>query len=317
MGAGILPVPIAYGLAGPRVKEVCFLNTVYIIEQLINGVCQGMIYALMAIGYSLIVGVTGLVTFTYGEVAMVGAFSAFYAFRALGTHLAIAIMASLLAGALIGIVIHKVCYERFLDSPRHISLICTIGMSMLLKNVAQIVFGTEVKPMPDSFGRGVLEFGAFRLRYIQITIFLIVVALAISLTLFLKFTRPGMTLRSMSQSRKAASIIGMNVKRSTMLGNALGCSLAGVAGLLLGLYYTTISPTMGGSIGLKAFSASVLGGLTHTAMAAVGGLTIGIVENIGISFVSTGLRDAIAFGFLIVVLMISPQGFARRGKVKL
>lgn len=298
-------------------KEVNHLNYVYIVEQLINGVCQGMIYALMAIGYSLIVGVTGLVTFTYGEVAMAGAFGAFYAFRLLGANLIVAIVASLLAGAAIGVVVHKVCYERFLESPRHISMICTIGMSMLLKNLAQIVFGTEVKAMPDTFGRGTLLLGSFRLRYIQIIVFLIVVVLAVSLSLFLKFTKPGMTLRSMSQSRKAAAIIGMDVKRSTLLGNALGCSLAGAAGLLLGLYYTTVSPTMGGSIGLKAFSASVLGGLTNVAMAAVGGLVIGIVENIGISFVSTGLRDAIAFGFLILVLMISPQGFARKGRVKL
>ena len=289
----------------------------YIVEQIFNGISQGMIYALMAIGYSMIVGVTGLVTFTYGEVAMIGAFASYYAFNLLNVPLPIAILCSFLAAGLVGIIIHKVCYEHFLDAPKHISLICTIGMSMLLKNMAQIVFGTEVKPMPDGILRGVINIGSFRISYMQLFIFSIVVTMSIVFTLFLHKTKLGMALRSVSQSRKAAAIIGMDVKSITLLGNAIGCAMAGVAGILLACYYTTVAPTMGGSIGLKAFSAAVLGGMTNVAMAALGGLLIGIVESIGITLTSTGIRDAIAFGFLIIVLAISPNGLVRKGSVKL
>lgn len=115
----------------------------YLLEQILNGVCQGMIYALMAIGYSTIVGVTGLVTFAYGEVVMIGAFAAYYCFEFFGAHLVPALLAGFLMAGLGGVVIHKVCYEHFFDAPRHISLICTIGMSMLLKNLAQILFGSR------------------------------------------------------------------------------------------------------------------------------------------------------------------------------
>lgn len=289
----------------------------YIIEQVFSGICQGMIYALMAIGYSMIVGVTGLVTFTYGEVAMIGAFAAYYAFELLHAPLAVAILCSFIAAALVGVIIHKVCYERFLDAPKHISLICTIGMSMLLKNVAQIVFGTEVKPMPDGIMRGVLYLGQLRISHMQLFIFAVVVIMSTAFTLFLQKTKWGMALRSVSQSRKAAAIIGMDVRKITLLGNAIGCAMAGVAGILLACYYTTVAPTMGGSIGLKAFSASVLGGLTNVATAAFGGLLIGIVESVGITLSSSGIRDAIAFGFLIVVLTLSPNGLVRKGSVKL
>jgi len=290
----------------------------YILSQLVNGICQGLIYALMAIGYSMIVGVTGLVTFTYGEVAMLGAFGAYYSFQIFGNNLILALCSGFLAAGLAGFVIHKVCYERFLDSPRHISLICTIGMSMLFKNLAQIVFGTQVRPMPEGLGRGIIGIGPINLNTTQILVLVLTVFLAGALSLFLNKTRMGMALRSVSQDRRAAAIIGIDVQKTTLMGNAIGCALGGVGGVLLGLYYTTIVATMGGIVGLKAFSAAVLGGLTNVPMAALGGLMIGVSENIGISFVSTGLRDAIAFIFLIIVLLIKPNGLAgKNGGVKL
>ena len=119
----------------------------YFINQLINGLCQGAIYALMAIGYSVIVGVVGKVTFTYGEIMMIGAFSAYYAFQFAGNNLPLAILAAFTGSFLVGIVVYKLCYERFFNAPRHISLLCTIGISMLIKNLAQIVFGPETKPV--------------------------------------------------------------------------------------------------------------------------------------------------------------------------
>jgi len=290
----------------------------YILEQLINGVCQGVIYALMAIGYSLIAGVTGLVTFTYGEVVMVGAFTSYYCFSLLGVSIIPAMLFGFVAACILGIVIHKVCYERFLDSPKYISLICTIGMSMLIRNLAQIVFGTETKGMPKIFGNGFIELGLIRISYLQILILGVVIVLSLTLTFFFVKTKSGMTLRSVSQDRKAAAFVGVNVRSTTLIGNSIGCGLGGIAGVLLALYYSNVSPIMGGTIGLKAFSSAVLGGLDNVAGAAGGGLLIGVCENLGIMFMSTGLRDVIAFTFLIIVLLVKPQGlFGRKGVIKL
>lgn len=162
----------------------------YLLEQILNGVCQGMIYALMAIGYSTIVGVTGLVTFAYGEVVMIGAFAAYYCFEFFGAHLVPALLAGFLMAGLGGVVIHKVCYEHFFDAPRHISLICTIGMSMLLKNLAQILFGSQVKGMPTFFGGRFISLGGIRISFLQLLIFGLVIGLSAALSIFLNRTEP-------------------------------------------------------------------------------------------------------------------------------
>lgn len=289
----------------------------YLLEQILNGLCQGSIYALMAIGYTMIYGVVGLVTFSYGEVVMLGAFSAFYISTAFGSNIVLGSIVGFVGAGLIGIVIHKVCYEKFLDAPKHIALLCTIGMSMLLKNLAQIIFGSQVKAMPEVIVSKNIEFLGLRVTNLQIIILAVVIILSISLSLFLSRTKGGMMLRAVSQDKKAASLVGINVKRTTMLGNCIGCGLGGVAGVLLGIYYGTIVPTMGGMVGLKAMSACVLGGLTNIPGAAIGGLTIGVLENLGIMVFSSGYRDMFAFIFLVIVLLFCPQGlFIKRKERK-
>jgi branched-chain amino acid transport system permease protein len=286
----------------------------YIVEQLVNGLCQGSIYALMAIGYAVIYGVVGLVTFTYGEIIMMGSFSAFYYFIAFGDNFVFALIAGFITAAIVGIVVHKVCYEKFLDAPHYISLICTIGMSMFLKNFATIVFGSEMKGMPTFFAGKYIELGAIRLSYIQLIIMVVVLVLSIFLTVFLKNTLMGMKLRAVSQDKKAAALVGINVKTTTLIGNCIGCGLGGVAGVLLGIYYNSVLPTMGGTAGLKAFSAIVLGGLGSIPGAAVGGIIIGVVENLGIAFTSSGLRDIFAFVLIVIILIVRPQGiFGKKG----
>ena len=285
----------------------------YILEQLVNGVCQGAIYALMAIGYSLIVGVTGLVTFTFGEVIMMGAFSAYYLFHFFGVHIVWAILAGFAAAGVLGMGIYKVCYERFLESPRHISLICTIGMSLLIRNIAQLCFGTESKGLPRILA-GYVELGTMRFSQLQLLIIGVVIFLSVVLTLFFKKTRAGLRVRCVSEDRKAAALLGINVGKTALLGNSIGCALGGVAGVLLAFYYSNVYPTMGGAASLKAFSSAVLGGMDNIAGAAGGGLLIGLCENLGIMVISSGLRDVIAFVFLIVVLLIRPQGlFGKAG----
>ncbi len=284
----------------------------YFLNQLINGLCQGSIYALMAIGYSVVVGVVGMVTFTHGEVIMIGAFASFYVFNALGNNLLLGVVASFAASWIIGMIIYKVCYEHFFSAPRHISLICTIGISILIKNLAQIVFGPNQMPMLNVVKNNVYKLGPVQISTVQILVIVIVVVLAGILSLVFNKTKWGIALRAVSQDKTAAYMMGINVKRTAMIGNCIGCGLGGVAGMLLSIYYQTLSATMGGSYGMKAFSSSVLGGLTDIRFSAIGGLCIGLIENLGITISSASFRDVFAFGFLILVLIIRPQGFASK-----
>jgi branched-chain amino acid transport system permease protein len=288
----------------------------YYLSQIINGICQGSIYALMAIGYSVVVGVVGLVTFTHGEVIMLGAFAAYYTFEMLGNNLIVGVLASFLASAFIGIFIFKVCYERFFNAPRHISLICTIGTSMLLRNLAQIIFGPNNKPLLEVVPNRFYGQGVVGLTLVQLIVIATVISLSFLLFLFFNRTRWGIMLRAVSQDKSAAAMMGINVRLTAMLGNCIGCGLGGVAGMLLAIYYQTLVATMGGSAGMKAFSSSVLGGLTNIPSAAAGGLCLGLVENLGITISSASFRDMFAFIFLLLVLIVKPEGFARKTGVR-
>ncbi|MCD2493562.1 branched-chain amino acid ABC transporter permease [Lacrimispora sp. NSJ-141] len=285
----------------------------YFISQIVNGLCQGSIYALMAIGYSVIVGVVGFVTFTHGEVIIMGAFAAYYAFEFVGSmNLPLGILAAFVASWLVGIFVYKVCYERFFKAPRHIALICTIAVSILLKNLMQIVFGAARKPMINVIDNKIYTMGPVQISRLQIVIILTVVVLSLLLLFIFKKTRWGVSLRAISQDKSAAALIGINVKRDAMVGNCIGSGLAGVAGLLIAMSYAILYPSMGSTFGMKAFTASVLGGLTSVPLAAVGGMCIGLVENIGITVTSATYRDIFAFVFLIIILLIRPQGFASK-----
>ena len=286
----------------------------YFLGQLINGICQGMLYALMAIGYSVVVGVVGMITFTHGEVIMMGAFASFYIFEFFGRNILLGLMGSFLGSWLIGALVYKVCYERFFDSPRHISMLCTIGVSMLLKNLAQIVFGPDQKPMFNVVENRMFSFGAIQISWVQIMIIGTVILMAVILSLLFNKTRWGIALRAVSQDKTAACMVGINVKRTAMVGNCIGCGLGGVAGMLLSVYYQTLSATMGGTLGIKAFSSSVLGGLTDARYSALDGLFIGVAENLGITISSASFWDIFAFTFLILVLILKPEGFSyKRG----
>jgi branched-chain amino acid transport system permease protein len=288
----------------------------YYISQLINGLCQGSIYALMAIGYSVVVGVVGLVTFTHGEVIMLGAFASYFAFQIFGNNLLIGIITSFGASALIGVFVYKVCYERFFDAPRHISLICTIGVSMLLKNLAQIIFGPNNKPLLDVVPNKFYGIDNIGVTMVQIIVIVTVISLSLLLFLFFNKTKWGVMLRAVSQDKRAAALVGINVKGTSMIGNCIGCGLGGIAGMLLAIYYQTLVATMGGTAGMKAFSSSVLGGMTDVPSAALGGLALGVIENLGITITSASFRDIFAFIFLVLVLLVKPEGFARKKGVR-
>lgn len=286
-----------------------------IIEQLINGIGQGLIYALMSIGYALIFGVIGLVTFTHGDIVMLGAFGAFYAFMAFPGNVLAAILSGFIVSFLAGFIVHRICYDRFFSAPRQVSLICTIGMGMFIRNFMQIFAGTETKPIQNLFGSKAITFAGLRINYMTIFILFVVLLMVLALSLFLNHTRLGLSLRSVSQDKKAASLCGIDTRKVTTIGNMLGCGLGGVAGVLYAMNYGSIVPTMGGSIGLKAFCCAVLGGMANIPGAAIGGLLIGIFENLGIAVFSASIRDIVSFVFLIGILLIKPEGlFSRRSK---
>lgn len=284
----------------------------YFLNQLINGVCQGAIYALMAIGYSTIVGVTGMVTFTYGDILVMGAFASFYMFEFVGTNIWLGIVAAFAACWVLGIIVYKLCYERFLNAPRYITMICTFGFGIAIRNLAQILFGENKKPMLNIIGNQVYSLGAAKITLLQIVILLTVIILSVLLSLVFTKTKMGIALRAVREDRTAAYVVGVNVKKYARIGSCIGCSLGGVAGLLLSIYYQTVYATMGGNLGMKAFAASVLGGLTDVRMSAFGGICIGIIENLGITFSSASFRDIFAFVFLMLILFIRPQGFAAK-----
>lgn len=288
----------------------------YFLSQLVNGICQGAIYALIAIGYSVIVGVVGMVTFTYGEIMMIGAFAAYYTFQFVGNNLLLALLAAFAASFVVGSVVYKLCYERFFNAPRHISLLCTIGISMLLKNLAQIVFGPNAKPVINIIDNRIFHLNVLGvtvdIKMLQIIVILLVMACSLILTFIFQRTKYGISLRAVSQDKTAAYMMGINVRRTAMIGNCIGCGFGGVAGILLAIYYYSVAPTTYGTFSIKAFSSSVLGGLVDIRLSAIGGLCIGIIENLGIALTTASFRDLFAFVFLIIVLVIRPQGFATK-----
>jgi branched-chain amino acid transport system permease protein len=284
----------------------------FFLQQLINGVAQGSIYAIMAIGFAMVFGVVGLVTFVHGEVIMIGAFGAFYAYQFCHVNIIGALTAGFVVAWVLGIFIEKICYKPFRNSPEEIALICTIGLSTLLKSLGQVVFGTEQKLMPDFFGGKFFAFGDVRISYIQIFIIGVVIALCIILQLLLYHTKTGIALRAVSMNKSAAALLGVNVNRTIALGNSIGCALGGVSGVLLAIYYNSVQPLMGASASMKAFAAVVFGGMGSIPGAAVGGLVLGVAENLGVAVFSAGYRDIIAFVILISVLLIRPSGIMGR-----
>ena len=282
----------------------------YVLQQLINGLSQGSIYALMAIGYTLIVGVVGLITFAYGEMVMIGAMSAYLFYTYVTPNFFLGLLVAFISSGIAGIFIHKVAYERFLDAPKSIALLCTVGCSLLIKNLAQIAFGSQGNAMPPAFEtKPFYLFGTdLYITTIHMVVIAIVGVLAIGLSLFLYKTRVGLMLRAVSQDKMAASLVAINVKKVTLIGNIVGTGLGGIAGLLYGTYLTNVSTVFGTVVGLKAISACVLGGMTNIPGAALGALLIGILENFGIALFTSSYRDIIGFLVVFIALSFRPEG---------
>lgn len=290
-----------------------------LLQQIINGLTQGSIYALIAIGFALIFGVLGLVNFAHGEVYMVGAFLGFVFVTVYHFPILVSLLLAMLGAALLGVIIELIAFRTLRRAPDVAPMVCTLGLSVVLQNAAMLGWGAGTQSMPeDSFAFAFFPIFNAQVSNIQLLIFGVAVALMAGLQLVLYKSRIGKAIRATAQNKDAASLMGININRVIAATFALGSALGGAAGVLIGVYYNAFYPMMGFMAGMKAFTATVLGGLTSVPGAVLGGLILGVVENLGAAYISSGYRDMIAFIILILVLLIKPSGLFGRdtqGKV--
>ena len=291
-------------------------------QQLANGIAWGSIYALIALGYTMVYGILRLINFAHGDVYMVGAFAAYYLARALGVgHVASAsplmaalvLLGSMVVCAALGVLIELLAYRPVRKSSRITALITAIGVSLFLENAGILIFGADPKFFPQVIAPRTIRLaeGVLVTNH-QIMVVLVAFVLMVALTLFIHRTRTGKAMRAVAFNRDAASLMGIPVDRIITITFAIGSALAAAAGFLVGLTNPKIEPLMGIMPGIKAFVAAVLGGIGSIPGAVIGGLLMGISEYMVVGYISSTYRDAIAFVILIVVLLIRPAGLLGR-----
>ena len=294
------------------------------LQQLLNGIAWGSIYALIALGYTMVYGVLKLINFAHGEVYMVGAMTGYYAAHRLGFAaepslaglIAVLLISMATCGAL-GAVIERVAYRPLRTAPRLASLITAIGISLLLQNGGQILFGADPKFFPSLVtAHEVFRSGSLAISNIQLFVFGTAMFLMVGLEVVVMRTRFGRAMRAVSVDAQAAALMGVPVDRVISGTFVLGSALAAAAGILVGLSNPKIDPLMGLLPGLKAFVAAVLGGIGSIPGAMVGGLLLGVVETMVSAYLSSTYRDAIAFVILIAILLYRPTGLFGTGQVE-
>ncbi|MEE9149982.1 MAG: branched-chain amino acid ABC transporter permease LivH [Candidatus Tectomicrobia bacterium] len=292
----------------------------YFVQQLINGMTLGSIYGLIAIGYTMVYGIIGMINFAHGEIYMIGAFIAIVTFLALGLVgitfiplvLVITLVVSMLFTAVYGWTLERIAYRPLRGAPRLAPLISAIGMSIFLQNYVQILQGARVKPMQPMFKGGIdiMQSGDFvvTLSYLQILIMLLTVVLMTVFSLLIGRTQLGRAQRACEQDRAMAALVGVNVNKTIALTFVVGASLAAVAGVLVTLYWGVIDFFIGFLAGLKAFTAAVLGGIGSLPGAMLGGLLLGLIEAFWSGYFSVEYKDVASFAILILVLIFMPYG---------
>ena len=279
-------------------------------QQLINGITVGGIYALIALGYTMVYGILKIVNFAHGDVFMIGSFLGLLLVRSARMPFYVAFPLAAAATAVVGILIEKVAYRpiRMHGADALAILISALGVSIFLENFAQLVWGTETHSYVKFVEKKTYKFGGITLSNIQIGVIILCIALMLILYLVVNKTKIGVAMRATSQSIVSAQLMGINTEKIISLTFGVGSALACVAGILVGTYYDAVYPLVGYSYGLKAFAAAILGGIGSIPGAMLGGFLIGIVETLGAGYISAGYKDAFAFGILILVLIFRPSG---------
>ncbi len=300
-----------------------------LIQHLINGLTLGAIYSLIALGYTMVYGILKFINFAHGEILMLGTYSGYFLYYMLcdptkgGSYVIIAFAVSLLfamiISAILGITIERIAYKPLRKAPRLAPLLSAIGVSIILMNLASLMFGTKSKKFDYPFDNTPIHFGDASITPNQIMILVVGLIMMVSLKLFVDRSRLGKAMRATSENQAVAALMGINVNSIISLTFAIGSALAAVAGILIAMEFK-VYPTMGQLAGLKAFIAAVVGGIGNITGAMVGGILLGLLETFGVVIIGIpqGLKDTIAFSVLIIILLVKPSGLLiknRREKV--
>jgi branched-chain amino acid transport system permease protein len=295
-----------------------------LLQHFINGISLGSIYALIALGYTMVYGVLNLINFAHADVYMIGAFVAYYTAQLFGLQahpgfvsLFILLIASMVICSLLGVAIERLAYRPLRHAPKLNILITAIGVSLFLEYCGQIIFGADPKLFPVVIAESELfTFFNVPIRSIDATILIVAFISMIGLRYIIFNTKTGRAMRAISTSSSLASLMGINVDRVISITFVIGSSLAGIGSILVGLKYPKIEPLMGMLVGLKAFVAAVLGGIGSVPGAVLGGLLMGLSEEMVVAYISSTYRDAFAFGILIIILVFKPTGLMGKTQVE-
>ena len=275
---------------------------------LINGISLGSIYAIIALGYTMVYGISKMLNFAHGDVIMVGAYICFFALTRFNLPPLVAVAAAMLVCMVLGMTIEKLAYKPLRQATSLAVLITAIGVSYLLQNLALLLFSPNVKVFPSIVGNGKISMGDIVVSHVTIVTIIVCIVIMVGMTLFTGRTKIGKAMRACSEDKAAAQLMGINVDATISVTFIIGSGLAAIAGVLLCSTYPTLVPTTGSMPGIKAFTAAVFGGIGSIPGAMVGGLLLGIIEILSRAYISTELADAIVFAVLIVVLLVRPTG---------
>jgi len=284
------------------------------LQQMINGLSIGSIYALIALGYTMVYGIIKLINFAHGDMYMIGAYVGMISVTTFKLPFVLALPATMIVTGILGVVIERIAYRPLRKSTRVAALITAIGVSFFLQNAVSRIMGAKIYTFPPVLENRTFMFYGLRFNTQQIAIFITAILLMILLQVIVKKTKVGRAMRSVAVDQDAAKLMGVNVDRTISLTFAIGSSLAAAAGILVGIYYNTINPLMGFAPGLKAFVAAVFGGIGIIPGAMIGGFAIGLSETMVSGYGSTLYKDAVVYIILILVLIIKPSGLLGKNR---
>ena len=283
------------------------MDFIQFIQQMINGLHVGSIYALIAIGYTMVYGIVRLINFAHGDILMVASYVAFICLTQFGLHIGFTIIIAMVVCATLGMLIDKIAYKPLRNAPRITALITAIGVSLFLQNLFLALFSPEPKKIPSTIS-GNISFAGLRLSYVTLVTIIVSIITMIILELIVKKTKTGKAMRAVSEDKDAARLMGINVDKTISFTFAIGSALGAIGGVLYCIAYPQAEPYMGIMPGLKAFVAAVLGGIGSIPGAMLGGYIMGLIEAMTKAYLTTRWANGIVFGTLILVLLFMPAG---------
>lgn len=283
-----------------------------LLQQLVNGLTLGAVYTLIALAFSLVMGILSILNLAIGELFMLGGYIGFAAI-AMHLPLPIALVAGMAGAAIISIVIQKVAYEPLRDAPLITPMLSTLGFSIILQNVVTNIWGSDPLQLPSEMFDNRLTFGSVNIGVMQLVVMGVTVALVAIVAYVVQQTSIGRALRAVAENREVARLLGVSVNRVTLVAFLISGLLAGAAGVLISLHYAAITPYIGVDIGLKAIAVMVIGGTTRVFGALLAGPLIGIVEVFTIAYGGSQIRDLVVYGLMILILLLRPQGLLGGG----